>query len=113
MHEVSVGADTVKGDPAKLHDVLRNLVANAITYSPEHTAIRIEAARPELKKGLGGFLGGLAQQVVEKKVERKLDEATTDAASPRLLEMTTEVVLVSTTVGRNDLAMPTGMRRVE
>jgi two-component system phosphate regulon sensor histidine kinase PhoR len=35
----------VRGDPAKLHDALRNLVANAITYAPEHTAIAIDAAR--------------------------------------------------------------------
>ena len=41
---VAPGADLVRGDPAKLHDALRNLVANAITYAPEGTAIRIEAA---------------------------------------------------------------------
>jgi two-component system, OmpR family, phosphate regulon sensor histidine kinase PhoR len=35
----------VRGDPAKLHDALRNLVANAITYAPEHTSIAIDAAR--------------------------------------------------------------------
>jgi len=35
----------VRGDPAKLHDALRNLVANAITYAPEHTTIAIDAAR--------------------------------------------------------------------
>ena len=29
------GAEIVRGDPAKLHDALRNLVANAITYAPE------------------------------------------------------------------------------
>jgi two-component system phosphate regulon sensor histidine kinase PhoR len=30
-------------DPAKLHDALRNLVANASTYAPEHSRIEIEA----------------------------------------------------------------------
>jgi two-component system, OmpR family, phosphate regulon sensor histidine kinase PhoR len=35
----------VRGDPAKLHDALRNLVANAITYAPEHTTVAIEGAR--------------------------------------------------------------------
>jgi len=35
----------VRGDPAKLHDALRNLVANAITYAPEHTTITIDAAQ--------------------------------------------------------------------
>ena len=42
---VAAGAETVRGDPAKLHDALRNLVANAITYAPEHTTIRIDATR--------------------------------------------------------------------
>ena len=31
---------SVRADPAKLHDVLRNLVANASTYAPEDTPIR-------------------------------------------------------------------------
>ena len=36
------GAETARADPAKLHDALRNLVANAITYSPEGSTIRID-----------------------------------------------------------------------
>jgi signal transduction histidine kinase len=32
-------------DPAKLHDALRNLLANAITYAPEHSTIEIAASR--------------------------------------------------------------------
>jgi two-component system phosphate regulon sensor histidine kinase PhoR len=40
---IGPGAETVRADPAKLHDALRNLVANAITYAPEHTTIRIDA----------------------------------------------------------------------
>jgi two-component system phosphate regulon sensor histidine kinase PhoR len=51
--EVGPGADTLNGDPAKLHDALRNLVANAITYSPEHTAIKIEATRVSGKNASG------------------------------------------------------------
>jgi signal transduction histidine kinase len=35
----------VRGDPAKLHDALRNLVANAIMYAPEHTTIAIDVRR--------------------------------------------------------------------
>jgi signal transduction histidine kinase len=42
---VGAGADSIRADPAKLHDVLRNLIANAITYSPERTAIRVETVR--------------------------------------------------------------------
>jgi two-component system phosphate regulon sensor histidine kinase PhoR len=40
---VTPGAESVRGDPAKLHDALRNLVSNAITYAPEHTTITIDA----------------------------------------------------------------------
>jgi len=42
---VEPDAEALHGDPAKLHDALRNLVANAITYSPEDTTILIDAAR--------------------------------------------------------------------
>src|SRR5207253_3430521 len=44
--EVAIGggAERVRADPTKLHDVLRNLVANAITYAPERTTIRVETA---------------------------------------------------------------------
>jgi two-component system phosphate regulon sensor histidine kinase PhoR len=43
--EVTISPDAaiVRADPAKLHDALRNLVANAITYSPERSTIRVEA----------------------------------------------------------------------
>ena len=42
---IGPGAETVRADPAKLHDVLRNLIANAITYSPEQSEIRVDALR--------------------------------------------------------------------
>jgi signal transduction histidine kinase len=42
---IGPGAETVRADPAKLHDALRNLIANAITYAPERSTIRIGAAR--------------------------------------------------------------------
>jgi two-component system phosphate regulon sensor histidine kinase PhoR len=41
---VATGAETIRADPAKLHDAVRNLVANAIAYAPERSAIRIDAA---------------------------------------------------------------------
>jgi two-component system phosphate regulon sensor histidine kinase PhoR len=41
---IAPGAETVRADPAKLHDAVRNLVANAIAYAPEQSTIRIEAA---------------------------------------------------------------------
>jgi two-component system phosphate regulon sensor histidine kinase PhoR len=49
---IAPGAETVRGDPAKLHDALRNLVANAITYSPEHGTIRIEGVLDGARKAL-------------------------------------------------------------
>jgi len=42
---IAPGAEIVRGDPARLHDALRNLVANAITYGPAGTTVRIEASR--------------------------------------------------------------------
>jgi two-component system phosphate regulon sensor histidine kinase PhoR len=44
---IAPGTETVRADPAKLHDALRNLVANAITYAPERTTIAIETARSD------------------------------------------------------------------
>jgi two-component system phosphate regulon sensor histidine kinase PhoR len=40
---VSPDASTVVGDPAKLHDALRNLVENASNYSPERSHIRLSS----------------------------------------------------------------------
>jgi len=44
---VEVGADaaSVKADPGKLHDVLRNLVVNASAYSPEDGTITVATRR--------------------------------------------------------------------
>src|SRR4029077_21066063 len=45
--EVDIAADveTVRADPAKLHDVLRNLISNASTYSPEQSTIQVSTRR--------------------------------------------------------------------
>jgi two-component system phosphate regulon sensor histidine kinase PhoR len=45
--EISIasGAETITADPAKIHDALRNLVANASTYGPEQSTIQICASR--------------------------------------------------------------------
>jgi two-component system, OmpR family, phosphate regulon sensor histidine kinase PhoR len=49
-HDVAIEVDpavaTIRTDPAKLQDVLRNLVENAVNYSPEGSRILL-AARPE------------------------------------------------------------------
>jgi two-component system phosphate regulon sensor histidine kinase PhoR len=40
---IAPGAATVVADASKLHDVIRNLVENAVTYAPEAAEIRLEA----------------------------------------------------------------------
>ncbi|MBF8300378.1 MAG: phoR 4 [Acidobacteria bacterium] len=42
---VAPDARTVQADPAKLHDIVRNLVANASNYSPEQADVHLEALR--------------------------------------------------------------------
>jgi two-component system phosphate regulon sensor histidine kinase PhoR len=54
--QVAAEAATVSGDPAKLHDVLRNLVENASNYSPEGS--RIELSSEVESGGSGGAAGG-------------------------------------------------------
>jgi signal transduction histidine kinase len=41
---IAPGAHAIRADMGKLHDALRNLVANAIIYAPEASSIRIDAA---------------------------------------------------------------------
>ncbi len=43
--DVAPEARQVDGDPAKLHDIVRNLVENAVNYSPEETEVRLGAVQ--------------------------------------------------------------------
>jgi two-component system phosphate regulon sensor histidine kinase PhoR len=43
--EIPADAAYVDADPGKLHDILRNLVENAVNYSPPQTDIRLSAER--------------------------------------------------------------------
>ena len=43
--KVAQDACTIGADPAKLHDILRNLLENAVNYSPEQADVRLEAVR--------------------------------------------------------------------
>jgi two-component system, OmpR family, phosphate regulon sensor histidine kinase PhoR len=40
---VAPSAESVRADGPKLQDALRNLIANAVTYAPEHSTIRVDA----------------------------------------------------------------------
>ena len=44
---IGAGSETIVGDQSKLHDALRNLIANASTYAPEHTVVAVETARTD------------------------------------------------------------------
>ena len=41
---IEPGAERMVADPAKIHDVIRNLVENAAHYAPERSAIELDAA---------------------------------------------------------------------
>ena len=43
--DVPADAATLDADPAKLHDIVRNLVENAVNYSPENSDVRLVTRR--------------------------------------------------------------------
>ena len=45
VHRIASNAATVVGDPAKIHDALRNLLENATNYAPESSEIVMGAER--------------------------------------------------------------------
>src|SRR5688572_14517235 len=50
--DVPAPACEVRADPAKLHDIVRNLVENAVNYSPDGAELRLSAARVDEKISL-------------------------------------------------------------
>ena len=49
---MDAGAETVLVDPAKFHDVLRNLIDNAAHYAPEESVITLRASVHEERKDM-------------------------------------------------------------
>jgi len=45
--DIDPGARQILADPTKLYDVLRNLIENAVNYSPEGAEVRVAARRRE------------------------------------------------------------------
>ena len=72
--EISIGdgADSLRGDPAKLHDALRNLVANAVTYAGEDTTIHIDITRAgsEITLAVSDAGPGIPEEDLDRVFER-------------------------------------------
>src|SRR5439155_9307400 len=64
--------ETLRGDAAKLHDALRNLVANAITYAPERTTINIDISRqgPRVAVAVSDEGPGIPDEALSRVFER-------------------------------------------
>ena len=45
--QIAPDASTIQADPVKLHDVVRNLVENAVNYGPEDSEISLSARRQD------------------------------------------------------------------
>ena len=75
------GASTVTGDPAKLHDALRNLVENAVRHGAEGTEVSVAARRDAgtLVIEVGDRGPGIPPQDLERIFERfyRVDRART------------------------------------
>ena len=69
---IGPGADTIRADPAKLHDALRNLIANAITYSPARSSIGIDvtAARNRVTIAVSDEGPGIPEEDLTRVFER-------------------------------------------
>jgi two-component system phosphate regulon sensor histidine kinase PhoR len=64
--QVAADAATVSGDPAKLHDVLRNLVENASNYSPEGSRIELSSEVESGGSGAGANSGFVVVRVADR-----------------------------------------------
>jgi two-component system phosphate regulon sensor histidine kinase PhoR len=69
---VAPEAETLSADALKLHDALRNLVANAITYAPERTTVRVDVSRdgPEIVLAVSDEGPGIPDEDLSRVFER-------------------------------------------
>jgi two-component system phosphate regulon sensor histidine kinase PhoR len=81
---VEPGAEAVRADPAKLHDVIRNLVENAVHHTPDGTKIRLsaEANGEAIRLTVSDSGAGIPQNDRQRVFERfyRVDKARARAA---------------------------------
>jgi signal transduction histidine kinase len=69
---IAPDVEALRGDAAKLHDALRNLVANAVTYAPERTTINIDVSRqgPRVAVAVSDEGPGIPDEALSRVFER-------------------------------------------
>jgi two-component system, OmpR family, phosphate regulon sensor histidine kinase PhoR len=87
VRDIAPDAHEVSGDPAKLHDALRNLLENASNYSPEGTTITLASRRAgdRLVLSVSDEGPGIPEADLERVFERfyRVDKARSRASTDK------------------------------